>query len=60
MEDKSESRPLETLVRCIGSDRKVHVREPHKRETYCGVPVLKSNPSDRDCVGLFSCYECTY
>lgn len=48
------------FILCVGVDRKIHICEPHKDETKCGVKVLKKNISSHEHVTLYSCWECTY
>jgi len=47
-------------IKCTGVDQKIHICEPHLKETKCGVKVDTKNVSDRDYKAKFSCYECTF
>lgn len=48
------------LIQCIGVDRKIHVCEPHKDKTDCGVKVLRKEVYEQDYNKMFSCWQCTY
>lgn len=52
--------PNKNLILCIGEDRRIHVCEPHKDQTECGIKVIKKDVSDTEFGKLFSCWECTY
>jgi hypothetical protein len=47
------------LVRCVGSDNKLHICEAHEHKTRCGVEVKRKKLLRND-YKLFSCYECTF
>jgi len=53
--------PLESdgYVNCIGTDGKIHVCEPQKQVTKCGMKIKSKNLGKTDYDRL-SCYSCTY
>lgn len=57
MKEEYEVEPYTT--RCLGEDFKIHLCEPHKDVTLCGVKIRSKSVEDSS-VKRFSCYECTY
>lgn len=54
---KVETQP--TYIKCIGEDRRLHIAEPHKSTTYCGVKVLKKKFTPEGFTRYFSCWDCS-
>jgi hypothetical protein len=49
-----------TYIECIGIDRKVHIREPHKNICKCGMEVKRKKILKNDINMYYWCYECSY